>query len=100
MPAAFDWNDLGAWGSLYDKLDKDSANNAVINSRLLAIDATNNLIRMAGLHFVIAMIWQCLLALMVRQAKCWLQKPGVSRVFDGITGTVMVGLGVRVAIES
>lgn len=45
LPAAFDWNDLGAWGSLYDKLDKDSANNAVVNSRLLAEDATNNLIR-------------------------------------------------------
>ena len=55
---------------------------------------------LAGLHFVIAMIWQCLLALMVRQAKCWLQRPPVSQVFDGVTGTVMVGLGVRVAIES
>jgi mannose-1-phosphate guanylyltransferase len=45
LPAAFDWNDLGAWGSLYDKLDKDSANNAVIHSRILAVDASNNLIR-------------------------------------------------------
>ena len=23
LPATFDWNDLGTWGSLYDKLDKD-----------------------------------------------------------------------------
>ncbi len=55
---------------------------------------------LAGLHFVIAMAWQCLLALMVKQLKLWLQKPRVSQIFDGVTGTVMVGLGVRVASES
>lgn len=55
---------------------------------------------LAGLHFIIAMIWQCLLALMVKQMKGWLQRPRVSQVFDGVTGTVMIGLGVRVAAES
>ena len=53
---------------------------------------------LAGLHFLIAMIWQCLLALMVRQFKCWLQRPRVSQLFDGITGTVMIALGLRVAV--
>ncbi len=55
---------------------------------------------LAGLHFIIAMIWQCLLALMVKQLKIWLQRPRVSQVFDGITGTVMIALGLRVAVES
>ena len=55
---------------------------------------------LAGLHFIIAMIWQCLLALMVKQLKRWLQRPKVSQLFDGATGTVMIGLGARVAIES
>jgi len=55
---------------------------------------------LAGLHFIIAMLWQCLLALMVKQLKHCLQRPRVSQVFDGITGTVMVGLGLRVAAES
>ena len=55
---------------------------------------------LAGLHFVIAMIWQCLLALMVKQLKIWLQRPRVSQVFDGVTGTVMIALGLRVAAES
>ena len=55
---------------------------------------------LAGLHFVIAMIWQCLLALMVKQLKIWLQRPRVSQVFDGVTGTVMIALGLRVATES
>ncbi len=44
LPATFDWNDLGTWGSLYDKLDKDSSNNAVVNSRVLSEDAEGNMI--------------------------------------------------------
>ena len=44
-PATFDWNDLGTWGSLYDKLDKDSDNNAVVNSQVLSQDASGNMIR-------------------------------------------------------
>ncbi len=45
IPATFDWNDLGTWGSLYDKLDKDSNNNAIVNARVLADDASGNMIR-------------------------------------------------------
>lgn len=55
---------------------------------------------LASLHFIIAMIWQCLLALMVKQLKIWLQRSRVSQIFDGVTGTVLVALGVRVATES
>ena len=45
IPATFDWNDLGTWGSLYDKLDKDSSENAVVNSKTLLEDASGNMIR-------------------------------------------------------
>ncbi len=45
LPATFDWNDLGTWGSLYDKLDKTEANNAVVNARVLSEDASGNMIR-------------------------------------------------------
>jgi mannose-1-phosphate guanylyltransferase len=45
LPATFDWNDLGTWGSLYEKLPKDSSENAVVNSRTLIEDASGNLIR-------------------------------------------------------
>lgn len=45
LPATFDWNDLGTWGSLYDKLDKDESNNAVVNGRVLTEDAKGNMIR-------------------------------------------------------
>lgn len=55
---------------------------------------------LAGLHFIIAMLWQCLLALLVKQLKGWLQRPRVSQMFDGVTGTVMIALGLRVAVET
>ncbi len=45
IAAEFDWNDLGTWGSLYDKLDKNEANNAVVNARTLTEDASGNMIR-------------------------------------------------------
>jgi mannose-1-phosphate guanylyltransferase len=45
LPATFDWNDLGTWGSLYDKLNKDENNNAVVNARTLTEDASGNMIR-------------------------------------------------------
>ena len=45
IAAEFDWNDLGTWGSLYDKLDKDESNNAVVNARTLSEDSSGNMIR-------------------------------------------------------
>ncbi|MEQ3655025.1 MAG: mannose-1-phosphate guanylyltransferase [Dokdonia sp.] len=45
VPAIFDWNDLGTWGSLYEKLPKDEQDNAVVHSKVLASNATGNMIR-------------------------------------------------------
>jgi mannose-1-phosphate guanylyltransferase len=45
LPATFDWNDLGTWGSLHEKLDKDANNNAVINATVILENASNNIIR-------------------------------------------------------
>lgn len=45
LPATFDWNDLGTWGSLYEKLDKNEDQNAVVNARVLEQDAKGNMIR-------------------------------------------------------
>lgn len=52
---------------------------------------------LAGLHFVIAMIWQTLLAAMVDRAKVLLMKETVRRTLDGITGSLMVVFGVLLA---
>ncbi|MBR9844722.1 MAG: mannose-1-phosphate guanylyltransferase [Algicola sp.] len=53
LPATFDWNDLGTWGSLYDKLDKDENQNAVVNARTLTEDASGNMIRTKGDKIVV-----------------------------------------------
>ena len=45
LPATFDWNDLGTWGSLHEKLDKDENNNAVVNAKVLLENSSNNIIR-------------------------------------------------------
>ncbi|MDK2770678.1 MAG: mannose-1-phosphate guanylyltransferase [Flavobacterium sp.] len=53
LPATFDWNDLGTWGSLHEKLDKDENNNAVVNARVLLENASNNIIRAEGKKLVV-----------------------------------------------
>lgn len=44
LPVNFDWNDLGTWGSLYDKLEKDSNVNAVVNAKVISENSSNNMI--------------------------------------------------------
>lgn len=45
LPVDFGWNDLGTWGSLYNKLEKDSNSNATVNSENIFRDAKGNMIR-------------------------------------------------------
>lgn len=44
LPATFDWNDLGTWGSLHDKLDKDENSNSTVNATVLLNNSSNNII--------------------------------------------------------
>lgn len=53
LPATFDWNDLGTWGSLHEKLNKDDRNNAVVNATVILENASNNIIRAEGKKLVI-----------------------------------------------
>ncbi len=46
LPASFDWNDLGTWGSLYDKMDKDPAGNAIARGAVLTENCSGNMIRL------------------------------------------------------
>ena len=45
QPATFDWNDLGTWGSLFDRLEKDRYNNALVNAKFLGRNAGSNMVR-------------------------------------------------------
>lgn len=53
FPATFDWNDLGTWGSLHEKLDKDDYKNSVVNANVVLNNASNNIISTAKNKLVI-----------------------------------------------
>ena len=43
-PSDFGWSDLGTWGSLYDHLQHDEANNGVIGNNVMLYDSKKNII--------------------------------------------------------
>lgn len=47
LPVDFGWNDVGTWSSLYSRLNKDGENNAVVNAKLTARNASGNMIKTA-----------------------------------------------------
>lgn len=53
LPATFDWNDLGTWGSLHEKLDKDENKNAVVNATVVLENASNNIIRASNKKIIV-----------------------------------------------
>ncbi len=53
LPATFDWNDLGTWGSLHEKMPKDDANNAVVNATALLNNSSGNIISASKNKWVI-----------------------------------------------
>jgi len=53
QPASFDWNDLGTWGSLYDELEKDTHQNALVNARFLGRNSGSNMVRTAAGKLVV-----------------------------------------------
>lgn len=54
---------------------------------------------LAGGHFLIAMVWQTVLALLVNRMGQLLKRPRVNRIMAGVTGSVMIGLGVKLAAD-
>jgi mannose-1-phosphate guanylyltransferase len=45
LPVDIGWNDLGTWGALYQKLEKDKNQNAIVNAQTYLEDANGNMIR-------------------------------------------------------
>lgn len=54
---------------------------------------------LAAVHFLIAMLYQSLLAVLVEQSGRWLNSSRVRRCLDGATGSVMMIFGVKLAID-
>lgn len=45
IPVDMGWNDLGTWGSLYEKLVKEDQENAVVKGQVTTENSTGNIIR-------------------------------------------------------
>lgn len=54
---------------------------------------------LASVHFVIANIWQIGVAVMIGSAGKWLASPRFAQILNAATGTVLVALGIRLAME-
>jgi threonine/homoserine/homoserine lactone efflux protein len=54
---------------------------------------------MASIHFAIAMVWQCGLAGAVNSARRLVANSSVMRWMEGVTGSVLVLLGVKLLLD-
>lgn len=54
---------------------------------------------LAGVHFMIANAWQVAIAMMVGTAGGWLGSPRFARWLNGVTGAVLVALGMKLALQ-
>jgi RhtB (resistance to homoserine/threonine) family protein len=54
---------------------------------------------LAALHFMIAMVWQTIVALLVEKAKRIMANPAVNRRIESITGAVLIALGTQLIIN-
>lgn len=55
---------------------------------------------LAGIHFVLANLWQLLLVLLVVRMRQRLISARIKRTLDGIAGSVMIALGARLGLAS
>jgi threonine/homoserine/homoserine lactone efflux protein len=55
---------------------------------------------LAGVHGLISVVWFALLIALASALGRWLRRPATVRAIDGITGTTLVGFGVRLAFSS
>ena len=54
---------------------------------------------LAGIHYTEGIIWLTALSGMLYHLRRWIWKPATRRWLDGFCGTVLVGLGARLALE-
>ncbi len=54
---------------------------------------------LAGLHALMGVLWFAVLVAATRPLARWLQRPAVTRGLDGLTGTVFLAFGLKLAME-
>lgn len=55
-------------------------------------------VALASVHALLGIVWLGALTLAARRASVWLRKQAVVRWFDGVAGSVIAALGVRLAL--
>lgn len=55
---------------------------------------------LAGIHIVLGTAWSALLIAVAHRLRAVLRRPGVRRLLDRVTGTVITGFGLRLATTS
>ncbi|TYT74232.1 LysE family translocator [Desulfobotulus mexicanus] len=53
---------------------------------------------LAGLHFIMALIWLCMVAHGLHRIRHCLKKPAFTRWMEGISGGILVGFGIRLGL--
>ena len=54
---------------------------------------------LALIHDLESLLWLSVLALLVARARGWLTRPEVRRRFERVTGIVLIGFGLRLALD-
>jgi threonine/homoserine/homoserine lactone efflux protein len=55
---------------------------------------------LAGVHGLISAVWFTVLITLAAALGRWLRRPATVRAIDGITGTTLIGFGVKLAVTS
>ncbi len=61
--------------------------------------AAPQMLYLAAIHFVIAMVWQCLLAVMISRSARWFDNRKAQLSLDTLTASVLIALGGKLALE-
>ena len=88
LPVDIGWNDLGTWGALHQKLEKDTEQNAVVNANSYFEDASGNIIRtkkgkrvvVKGLHNFIIVENEGFLVILPKEDEQSIKE--LSKIFD------------------
>ena len=55
---------------------------------------------LTGIHNLLSLIWLDVLVVVIGQGKCWIEKQRVQLWLSHVSGMILIGLGVRLALEN
>ncbi|HEX7434794.1 MAG TPA: LysE family translocator [Anaerolineaceae bacterium] len=54
---------------------------------------------LAGIHFILGIIWLSLVTLFLDKMRRWITHPRTQRILESVTGVILIGFGLRLAVE-